>query len=104
MNMGTMYKRNELDVQSDDSSPLGSDSDEDEDITSNIIGRIEALQCSDEDEEDDEDDEDEGDDDIIQTGKYNNAYITKLINNYRSHPNILMVKYRFLHHFMCIDI
>ena len=95
MEVAEIYQRHEddtgdddsADESSDESSSLGSDSDDE--FQDDIIGRMNALdRNSDTGDDDDDDDDDVG----IETGRFNKKYITKLVRNYRSHPDILRVQ------------
>ena len=92
MEVAEIYQRHEddtgdddsADESSDESSSLGSDSDDE--FQDDIIGRMNALDRN--SDTGDDDDDDVG----IETGRFNNKYITKLVRNYRSHPDILRVQ------------
>ena len=83
MEMGPIYQRSGND--SGASSLIGSDSDDDESSgDEDILARINAVGSNIGDGAEDG----AG----IETGTYNDRFITKLVKNYRSHPDILKVK------------
>ena len=90
MKIAEIYQRHEEDTgdNTGDESTDESTDDSDDEFQDDIIGRMNALDRNSDAGEDDYDDDDVG----IETGRYNSKYITKLVKNYRSHPDILRVQ------------